>query len=218
MFNLQGSELVIILLLALVVLGPEKLPEAMRKAGQFYAELKKMSSGFQAEFRSVVDEPLRELKETANTIRDSADFTKLQSGERPEKPKSADMVAAADPDQVPTDDLPFTPERDELASDDGGSEGAAPIEPSEQQPFSSVIVSGGAASVPQPSTGPASDVGDDTGPEPAAEAAATEQPPRPTPFSGAQQSSAAPRQEPELPPDPVEVADTGDDTDGEDAE
>jgi len=30
-FNLQGSELVIILLLALVVLGPEKLPDAMRK-------------------------------------------------------------------------------------------------------------------------------------------------------------------------------------------
>ena len=51
-FNLQGSEIVIVLLLALVVLGPEKLPDAMRKAGQFYAELKKMSSGFQSEFRS----------------------------------------------------------------------------------------------------------------------------------------------------------------------
>ena len=113
-FNLQGSELVIILLLALVVLGPEKLPDAMRKAGQFYAELKKMSSGFQAEFRAVVDEPLRELRETANTIRDSADFTKLQNGERPEKPKSGEMVAAADPDEVPTDDLPFAPDRDEL--------------------------------------------------------------------------------------------------------
>ena len=58
MFNLQGSELIIILLLALVILGPEKLPDAMRKAGQFYAELKKMSSGFQSEFKSVVEEPL----------------------------------------------------------------------------------------------------------------------------------------------------------------
>jgi sec-independent protein translocase protein TatB len=105
-FNLQGSELIIILLLALVVLGPEKLPDAMRKMGQFYGELKKMSSGFQAEFRAVVDEPLKELKDTANTLRDSADFTKLQSGERTEKPKSAEMLTAPDPEVEPTADLP----------------------------------------------------------------------------------------------------------------
>ena len=126
MFNLQGSELIIILLLALVVLGPEKLPEAMRKLGQFYAELKKMSSGFQQEFRNATDEPMREIRETANTLRDSVDFRKLSSGEREEKPKSAEMAAAtpaaapaaapapashtsvapADPQAVPTDDVP----------------------------------------------------------------------------------------------------------------
>jgi sec-independent protein translocase protein TatB len=116
-FNLQGSELIIILLLALVVLGPEKLPEAMRKLGQFYAELKKMSSGFQQEFRNATDEPMREIKETANALRDSVDFRKLSSGEREEKPKSAEMAAAttaaahttvapADPQAVPTKDVP----------------------------------------------------------------------------------------------------------------
>lgn len=108
MFNLQGSEIVIILLLALVVLGPEKLPDAMRKAGKFYAELKKMSSGFQNEFRAAVEEPMREVRETANVLRDSADFTKLQSGERDEKPKSAEMapLAPADPVAAPTGDTP----------------------------------------------------------------------------------------------------------------
>lgn len=106
MFNFQGSELIIILLLALVVLGPEKLPEAMRRLGRFYADLKKMSSGFQEEFRAAVDEPVRELRDTANTLRDSADFRKLADGERPEKPKSAEM-APADPDAVPTEDVPF---------------------------------------------------------------------------------------------------------------
>lgn len=117
MFNFQGSEIVIILLLALVVLGPEKLPEAMRKAGQMYGELKKMSSSFQSEFKSVIDEPVREVKETADLLRDSADFTKLQNGERDEKPKSGDMsdaaamnLAPADPDVVPTDDVPFRPD------------------------------------------------------------------------------------------------------------
>jgi sec-independent protein translocase protein TatB len=29
-FNMSGSEIVVILLLALIVLGPEKLPEAIR--------------------------------------------------------------------------------------------------------------------------------------------------------------------------------------------
>jgi len=119
-FNLQGSELIIILLLALVVLGPEKLPEAMRKMGQFYAELKKMSHGFQQEFRNATDEPMREIRETANALRDSVDFRKLSSGEREEKPKSAEMAAAtpqnttmanttvppADPEAVPTADIP----------------------------------------------------------------------------------------------------------------
>ncbi len=137
MFNLQGSEIVIILLLALVVLGPEKLPDAMRKAGKFYAELKKMSSGFQDEFRAAVEEPMREVRETANVLRDSADFTKLQSGDREEKPKSAEM-AAVDPAKhaVPSDDIPTfeTPDADpapELTDD------------SKPAPFVSVITRGG---------------------------------------------------------------------------
>jgi len=66
MFNVTGGEVVIILILALVVLGPDKLPEAMRKFGHFYAEFKKMSSGFQSEMRNALDEPLRELRGTAD--------------------------------------------------------------------------------------------------------------------------------------------------------
>jgi sec-independent protein translocase protein TatB len=117
-FNFQGSELFIILLLALVVLGPEKLPEAMRKLGNFYAQMKKMSSGFQQEFRSVIDEPMREMRETANLLRDSTDFRKLANGDRDEKPKSGEMaqaptpakapvVAPADSTLVPASDVPF---------------------------------------------------------------------------------------------------------------
>jgi len=123
-FNVQGSELIIILLLALVVLGPEKLPEAMRKAGRMYADLKKMASGFQEEFRSAIDEPMREMKGTVDLIRDSADFTKLASGERDVKPVSAQMpdpsklLAPADPDLVPVDEIPFSP-----ASTDTGPTG-----------------------------------------------------------------------------------------------
>lgn len=97
MFNLQGSEIIIVLLLALVVLGPEKLPDAMRKAGRFVAELRKMSSGFQEEFRKAAEpfsEATGQVRETANLLRDSADFTKLTDGQRPEKAHSAEMAPA----------------------------------------------------------------------------------------------------------------------------
>ena len=73
MFNLSGSEIVIILLLALVVLGPEKLPEAIRRFGRLYGELKRMSTGFQSEFRTAFEEPMRELRETAQLTREAVE-------------------------------------------------------------------------------------------------------------------------------------------------
>lgn len=74
MFNVQGSEMIFLLLIALVVLGPEKLPEAVRKFTKTYAEFKKTVGGFQNEFRDAMDEPMRELRETANAVRDAAKF------------------------------------------------------------------------------------------------------------------------------------------------
>ena len=49
MGNLGGMEVIVILLVALVVLGPKKLPEAARQVGRALTELKRISSGFQRE-------------------------------------------------------------------------------------------------------------------------------------------------------------------------
>jgi sec-independent protein translocase protein TatB len=73
-FNISGTELVVILVIALVVLGPDKLPDAMRRAGKAYAELRKMTNTFQTEMRSALDEPVREMRETADLLRQSAQF------------------------------------------------------------------------------------------------------------------------------------------------
>ena len=74
MFNLSGSEIVFLLLIALIVLGPEKLPEAVRKFGKVYAEAKKMSTGFQTELKSALDEPMREMRETAEAFKNAANL------------------------------------------------------------------------------------------------------------------------------------------------
>lgn len=74
MFNIQGSELIFLLLVALIVLGPEKLPDAMRRFGKAYGEFKKMANGFQGELRSALDEPMRELRDTADVMMKAAQF------------------------------------------------------------------------------------------------------------------------------------------------
>lgn len=55
MFNVGGGEILVILLLALIVLGPEKLPNAARQAGKYLSEFRRMSSGFQQELRDAMD-------------------------------------------------------------------------------------------------------------------------------------------------------------------
>ncbi len=74
MFNLSGSEIVFLLLIALIVLGPDKLPEAVHKFGKIYGELKKMGTGFQTELKSALDEPMREMRETADAFKKAANF------------------------------------------------------------------------------------------------------------------------------------------------
>jgi sec-independent protein translocase protein TatB len=68
-FNVTGGELVIILLVALIVLGPDELPDAIRKVGRVYGELRRMSQGFQSEIRDALDEPMREVRDTMNTMK-----------------------------------------------------------------------------------------------------------------------------------------------------
>lgn len=94
MFNLSGSELVFLLLLALIVLGPEKLPDAIRRFGRTYAELKKMGTGFQTELKNALDEPMREFRSTADELRKAANLDGI--GELVEDAKGIARQAEAD--------------------------------------------------------------------------------------------------------------------------
>ncbi len=55
MSNIGGTELLAVLLLALLVLGPERLPKAAREIGRFVRKARQMSSGFQDEIRKAID-------------------------------------------------------------------------------------------------------------------------------------------------------------------
>ena len=59
MFNVGPGELLVIMLVALVVLGPDKLPDAARKMGNVMGELRRMSHGFQEEMRGAFEDVSR---------------------------------------------------------------------------------------------------------------------------------------------------------------
>lgn len=61
-FNLSGTELVFIAVLGLIVLGPEKLPGAMRRAGKIYREIRNITNTVQREVNKVMEEPMRQVK------------------------------------------------------------------------------------------------------------------------------------------------------------
>ncbi|MEP6661722.1 MAG: Sec-independent protein translocase protein TatB [Acidimicrobiales bacterium] len=78
MFNIGAGEFLVILVIALVVLGPERLPEAIRKVGQVMGELRKLSAGFQDELRDAMNEPLEEMRSTVDMVRNP-----FRDGEEP---------------------------------------------------------------------------------------------------------------------------------------
>jgi sec-independent protein translocase protein TatB len=103
-FNVTGSELVIILLVALIVLGPEKLPDAIRKVGRVYGELRRMSAGFQSELKDALDEPMREMRDTMDTVKGG--FTFGDDGEAPPTATPSEGPRLVPDDGAPQPDSP----------------------------------------------------------------------------------------------------------------
>jgi sec-independent protein translocase protein TatB len=74
-FGLSFGELVVLLIVAVVVLGPKELPKYLRKAGQMAGRLRRMASEMRE--KSGIDEVLR----TEGIDRDLAEIRRLARGE-----------------------------------------------------------------------------------------------------------------------------------------
>ena len=57
MGNLGGGELLVILVLGLLVLGPARLGVVAQQIGRVVGQARRMAGGFQAELRELVDDP-----------------------------------------------------------------------------------------------------------------------------------------------------------------
>ena len=55
--NLDPEKLIVLFVIAMLIMGPKRLPEAARTMGRWMAELRKYTSGFQSEFHDLLSEP-----------------------------------------------------------------------------------------------------------------------------------------------------------------
>lgn len=94
MGNLGGGEILVILLVALIVLGPTKLPPAVRQVGKFVGEIRRIGQGFQQELREAA-QPLQE----ATADLKAADKSLRETTQKPLK-EMTDTLKAADPRKV----------------------------------------------------------------------------------------------------------------------
>lgn len=73
MFDIGWSELVLIGVVALIVIGPKELPGVLRAVGQWSAKIRRMAAEFQGQFQEALREAeVADLKKQVDEITDSA--------------------------------------------------------------------------------------------------------------------------------------------------
>ena len=112
MFNFSGSEIIFLLILGLVVLGPEKLPGVLRKAGRLYGEFKRVTSDAQTELRQALSDPIRDIQGTANEYKnmftDAAKSVNKELADTVKEPTFIPHPAATSPATPPATEASTT--------------------------------------------------------------------------------------------------------------
>lgn len=106
MGNLGGQEILVILLVGLIVLGPTKLPAAIRQAGRFAAETRRVAAGFKREFQEALDEPLAESKAMLKAADPRSLATEAAASTPPAEPGKPAAEAAAPAPSAETEKPP----------------------------------------------------------------------------------------------------------------
>ncbi len=88
MGNLGFSELLFILVIALLVLGPKRLPEVGNTLGKTLAELKRATSGLKDSIEREVRNATEEARRAASAESQRGSPNQTEAGTKPDAPKS----------------------------------------------------------------------------------------------------------------------------------
>jgi sec-independent protein translocase protein TatB len=115
MFNVGGPEIMVVILVALVVLGPDQLPKAMRTFGNVMAQVRKVSNGFQDEMRSA----MHSLEQPTSSS--SASSPSVSPSSSPSSSGAGTANGTASPEPVVSESTPPAPVVDPVADRPGAS-------------------------------------------------------------------------------------------------
>lgn len=80
MFNIGMPEMILILVIALVVVGPDRLPDVARSIGRLVGQLKTAIDGMKYDLEQEMDKHVGdELRDVERTLRDEADKLKAEA-------------------------------------------------------------------------------------------------------------------------------------------
>lgn len=80
MFDIGWSELLVIAVVAIVVVGPKDLPKLMRGFGHYAGKLRRAASDFQRQFEDAMRESeLEEMKKALESVRDETPSIDLKA-------------------------------------------------------------------------------------------------------------------------------------------
>ena len=162
------GEIVVIIVFALIVLGPDRLPAAGKQLGKALAEFRRVSSGVRADLQDALD--VADLKDTVNEFRNVMDPRKML----------ADTLAPLDDNRrdTPQDnshdnsqDKPLSADYDPATGFSGGiSSASPPVRASVPSPDGAAATADPVRStatahgVPAPISGPGRDILDEPDP------------------------------------------------------
>lgn len=132
MFDVGWSELVVIGVVALVVIGPRDLPGALRTLGRLVGQVKRMASDFQGQFNEALREAeldglRREVDDLRRSTRSALETPNIDAlmrqplSSQMKDEKSAAVPAAASPDVVG--------EGEESSANPAAKSATSPVEP-----------------------------------------------------------------------------------------
>jgi sec-independent protein translocase protein TatB len=160
MFDFSWSELLLIGIVALVVIGPKELPGVLRTLGQWMSKVRRMAGEFQNQFHDAMREAeLADLKREVDEMKAQASkyanfdpLTDVRKDMEAAEREIESAVAGTPAEQLPSDDAALAaPAAAEPASTEPVS-----TEPVSTEPVSTEPASAGTAALPQ-APGPSSE-------------------------------------------------------------
>ncbi|AFM01114.1 MULTISPECIES: twin-arginine translocase TatA/TatE family subunit [Desulfitobacterium] len=108
------NELIILMVIALVLFGPEDLPDVARAIGKVVFEVKKIAGDMTKEFQDAVNTPSNVLKKTLDDTLKTTTPKKSSQEEKKAAATTSSTVAAATPEaENPAIDEKATPNQDD---------------------------------------------------------------------------------------------------------